>query len=381
MPNGIAQALGGFSAGLQGNGAQYSAMLDQREMLDREKRMQNEALSKDRLTAMVKDSYGVKTLLEGGKTDAALKLLKNRIDHINKLGGDPTDTKSVYDQLVSGDPTQFAAAQKTLTDVVDAGVAGGLWAPPQESLESKKFTAQQDQFKQEMKLKREEFDWKKANPNAGVMRNDQSSANIREIEYYNRMPEGPAKEAAGRKLGLMPNWGYDAENARAVAEAKAAGGVAGKSQTEAAMDLPKIESSATKVTSLVNELLNHKGKSAALGASSYLPSIRGTERAGFDNRLKQIQGDAFLKAFESLKGGGAITEMEGQKATQALNRMNETVNEEEFDAAAKDFISEVNRFKEIAAQRAKGGSPSKPEAAQGGTETAAQRLARLTSGK
>jgi len=379
MLNGIAQALGGFSAGLQGNGAQYSAMLDQREALGREQRMQNEALSKERLTAMVKDSYGVKTLLESGKTDAALKLLKNRIDHINKLGGDPTDTKSVYDQLVSGDPTQFAAAQKTLTDVVDAGVAGGLWAPPQESLESQKFSYQQQKDAQELALKREEFDWKKANPNAGVMRSDQSSANIREIEYYNRMPEGPAKEAAGRKLGLLPNWGYDAENARAVAEAKAAGGVAGKGQAEAAIDLPKIESSAAKVTGLVNELLTHKGKSAALGATSYLPSIRGTERAGFDNRLKQIQGDAFLKAFESLKGGGAITEMEGQKATQALNRMNETVSEEEFDLAAKDFISEVNRFKEIAAQRAKG-APTQQDK-QTKTETAAERLARLTNGK
>lgn len=171
MPNGIAQALGGFSAGLQGQGAQYSAMLDQREMLDREKRMQNEALSKDRLTAMVKDSYGVKTLLEGGKTDAALKLLKNRIDHINKLGGDPADTKAVYDQLVSGDPTQFAAAQKTLTDVVDAGMAGGLWVPPQESLESKKFTFEQEKFKQEQELAKRAQDWKEKNPNAGAASN------------------------------------------------------------------------------------------------------------------------------------------------------------------------------------------------------------------
>lgn len=206
MPNGIAQALGGFSAGLQGNGAQYSAMLDQREMLDREKRMQNEALSKDRLTAMVKDSYGVKTLLEGGKTDAALKLLKNRIDHINKLGGDPADTKAVYDQLVSGDPTQFAAAQKTLTDVVDAGVAGGLWAPPQkpeDTWEGKKFKAEQDVRERDIELKERTQDWKEKNPDAGVQRADQSSANIREIEYYNRMPEGPAKEAAGRKLGMF----------------------------------------------------------------------------------------------------------------------------------------------------------------------------------
>lgn len=145
---------------------------------------------------------------------------------------------------------------------------------------------------------------------------------------------------------------YDPTLKRNLSSAGAEGAAAGKDRADATIDLPKIESSSAKVIGLVNELLTHKGKSAALGASSYLPSIRGTERAGFDNRLKQIQGDAFLKAFESLKGGGAITEMEGQKATQALNRMNETVSEEEFDAAAKDFISEVNRFKDIAAQRA-----------------------------
>jgi hypothetical protein len=169
---------------------------------------------------------------------------------------------------------------------------------------------------------------------------------------------------------------YDPNLKRDLSSASASGEVTGKLQAEAAIDFPKIESSAIKVESLIGELLNHKGKSAALGASSYLPSIRGTERAGFDNRLKQMQGDAFLKAFETLKGGGAITEIEGQKATQALNRMNETVSEEEFDAAAKDFLSEVNRFKDIAAQKA----GKKPEDKRSG-ETAAQRLARLTSGK
>lgn len=176
---------------------------------------------------------------------------------------------------------------------------------------------------------------------------------------------------------------YDPTLKRNISSAVAEGAAAGKDRADATIDLPKIESSSAKVIGLVNELLTHKGKSSALGASSYLPSIRGTERAGFDNRLKQIQGDAFLKAFESLKGGGAITEMEGQKATQALNRMNETVNEEEFDSAAKDFISEVNRFKDIAAQRA--GMKTEPKekvfTGQDKPETAAQRLARLTSGK
>lgn len=171
MLNSIAQALGGFSAGIQGNGSQYSAMLDQREALDREKRMQNESLDRDRLKAMVQDSYGVKTLIESGKTSAAIKLLQNRIEHINRLGGDPRDTKAVYDQLVSGDPAQVMAAQKTLSDVVDAGVAGGLWAPPQrpeDSIDYKKFQQEQSVREGDLALRQRAQDWKEKNPNAGV---------------------------------------------------------------------------------------------------------------------------------------------------------------------------------------------------------------------
>jgi hypothetical protein len=233
----------------------------------------------------------------------------------------------------------------------------------------------------ELDLKREEFEWKKSRP-AGEAEGG-ATAPAKNLAIYERLVrEGnPNAERFAYASGLA---GRDVDSrvtlAQREAEARAAGGVAGKDRADATIDLPKIESSSAKVVGLVNELLTHKGKSAALGASSYLPSIRGTERAGFDNRLKQIQGDAFLKAFESLKGGGAITEMEGQKATQALNRMNETVNEEEFDTAAKDFISEVNRFKDIAAQRA--GKKTEPkEKVLNGQETAAQRLARLTSGK
>ena len=171
-------------------------------------------------------------------------------------------------------------------------------------------------------------------------------------------PAGNVLSGAARSQAIKDAQAYGADVQASRAGGRAGAIVTGKSQAESVIDLPKIESSSEKVVGLVNELLNHKGKSAALGASSYLPSIRGTDRAGFDNRLKQIQGDAFLKAFESLKGGGAITEIEGQKATQALNRMNETVDEAEFDAAANDFISEVNRFKDIAAQKA-GKAPEK----------------------
>jgi len=52
----------------------------------------------------------------------------------------------------------------------------------------------------EIDLKRDELNWRKSRPQG---EGDNSSANIREIEYYNKMPEGPAKEAAGRKLGMI----------------------------------------------------------------------------------------------------------------------------------------------------------------------------------
>ncbi len=40
----------------------------------------------------------------------------------------------------------------------------------------------------------------------------------------------------------------------------------------------------------------------------------------FNAMLDQVQGGAFLQAFESLKGGGQITQIEGEKATQAIVR-------------------------------------------------------------
>lgn len=283
-----------------------------------------------------------------------MNLVKQRIERIQARGGDPKDTIALAESYLQGDVEGARSSLKAVSAALanQGYLDKDLYAQAYGPTKSEGFSLSEGQTRFDAQGNKIASVGKTYNPNES---GPDSSANIREIEYYNRMPEGPAKEAAGRKLGLLPGWGYDADNARSLAEAKARGKVVGADQAGAAVDLPKIESSSARVIGLVNELLKHKGKGAALGLTSYLPSVRGTERAGFENRLKQIQGDAFLKAFESLKGGGAITEIEGQKATQALNRMNETVDEAEFDAAAADFIAEINRFKDIATQRAKGG--------------------------
>ena len=58
-------------------------------------------------------------------------------------------------------------------------------------------------------------------------------------------------------------------------------------------------------------------------------------------KIKQIKGSAFLQAFESLKGGGPITEVEGQKATEALARLDRAQDVEEFRASLFEFADIV----------------------------------------
>jgi hypothetical protein len=85
----------------------------------------------------------------------------------------------------------------------------------------------------------------------------------------------------------------------------------------------------------------HPGFENAVGFGLPLQMVPGTEAANFKTLFDQVKGSAFLQAFETLKGGGAISEKEGEKATSALNRMNLAQTEPEFIKAALEFKSVV----------------------------------------
>lgn len=74
-------------------------------------------------------------------------------------------------------------------------------------------------------------------------------------------------------------------------------------------------------------------------------------------KIEQLQGQAFLQAFESLKGGGSITEREGQAATQAIARLNRAQSTEEFRAALNELIGIMESGIERA-ERAGGQAPA-----------------------
>ncbi len=108
----------------------------------------------------------------------------------------------------------------------------------------------------------------------------------------------------------------------------------------------------------------HPGFESVVGAG--IPGLRfipGTQSADFDALVDQIEGGAFLKAYESLRGTGQITEIEGQKATQALTRMRRSSSEVGFIKAAREFEGIIRRGMERAEQRKarlEGGSASRP---------------------
>jgi hypothetical protein len=60
-------------------------------------------------------------------------------------------------------------------------------------------------------------------------------------------------------------------------------------------------------------------------------------------KVEQVQGQAFLQAFDSLKGGGAITEREGFAAQNAIARLQRTQDNVAFAAALKELNALLDR--------------------------------------
>lgn len=135
-----------------------------------------------------------------------------------------------------------------------------------------------------------------------------------------------------------------------------------ENQANAQVNLPTAENNAKFLVDAVTALKNHPGKSDVVGAKNIfsgaaptvigLPPVAGSDAADFKSRLDQVKGQQFLQAFESLKGGGSITEAEGKKATDAVARMQTSTSETEFDKAADEFVKTVGNKLDLTKIRA-----------------------------
>jgi hypothetical protein len=135
-----------------------------------------------------------------------------------------------------------------------------------------------------------------------------------------------------------------------------------KRTVEAQFNLPDVIAKGEEAIRLSNELMTHPGYKQAVGKSSMfgIQRIPGTEAYSFMNRLNQLKGGAFLTAYDTLRGTGQITEVEGKKATDAIARMDNATTEEEFAKAVEDYQNVIKSAIDLAKQKATGGfvSPS-----------------------
>jgi len=108
----IGLALQGYGAGFRGKGQEFKQQLD-----DNRKR------------ALLEDAMRVKTMLGAGDIESAKTLLTHRVQQIQKLGGDPTDTMGVLAKVLSGDNE---GALRDVNTALDYGTRAGYIKPPED---------------------------------------------------------------------------------------------------------------------------------------------------------------------------------------------------------------------------------------------------------
>jgi hypothetical protein len=200
--------------------------------------------------------------------------------------------------------------------------------------------------------------------------------------------EGQRIGLEGRRVAVLEeNNLRDADPAfqQRMGAARATGEAIAKGDVTAMQALPKVINRAEENIRLIDEMIGkrdsktgkliegskpHPGFKGAVGAT-WLPGARfipGTDAASYMSRHDQIKGASFLEAFESLKGGGAITEKEGTKATDAINRMSTATSENEYIRAALDLQDVIRKGvanAQARASRAGGGAAPVAPAAGG----------------
>lgn len=137
-----------------------------------------------------------------------------------------------------------------------------------------------------------------------------------------------------------------------LAGAKASGALRGEASTQAALDYPRVDAEGAYAESLIDSLMSHKGLEGSVGVPGVGKFFPGTDEQGFMSRLKQIEGQQFLQAFQSLKGGGAITQIEGEKATASMARLQTAQSEKEFKEALTELKGVISTLRERARKRA-----------------------------
>ncbi|OAF05469.1 hypothetical protein AYJ54_00760 [Bradyrhizobium centrolobii] len=186
-----------------------------------------------------------------------------------------------------------------------------------------------------------------------------------------KLPDGVKVSSGVDKVDLGTQWGIiDKRTGNLVGTqpkdiaGKEAAEVKGKAQGEASVALPGAVADAEQTKTKIDQLLNNEGLDSIVGPlDQFRPSWTLGEK-GRDAlaRYNQLKGSAFLQAYGLLRGGGAITEVEGKKAEDAMARLDRAQSEADFRTALKDFRDAIDAGVSKLKARAGGGAQATPPA-------------------
>ena len=205
------------------------------------------------------------------------------------------------------------------------------------------------------------------------------------VAIQTKIPEGfqiakePIKVDSGTHFTLLDPQtrqvvGTLPKNLAAVEVEKARGEATGAAE----IALPQVIANGNQILKTLTDIEKHPGKNSSVGMYSMLPVLPGTERANFKAAMEQLQGQNFLQAYQTLRGGGAITDIEGKKGENAQARMQTAQTPEAFNAALKDFKDVVQAGILRASAKARGPGAASQTAPQGAAP--ADGMNRTTSG-
>lgn len=127
-------------------------------------------------------------------------------------------------------------------------------------------------------------------------------------------------------------------------------------------DLPQVTTNIDTMIRTIDAALTSPGKKYAVGIGSLAPTIPNTEQANFRAVNDQLKGQVFLQAYQTLKGGGQITEVEGKKAENAIARLGTAQTVKAYDEALNELKGVLSNSRNRAYEQAGMSVPAAKEA-------------------
>ncbi|RYE60937.1 MAG: hypothetical protein EOP20_01095 [Hyphomicrobiales bacterium] len=195
-----------------------------------------------------------------------------------------------------------------------------------------------------------------------------------------------ANGGSGGELGLVPIYGQDEQGNTVVMQPSKEGGLfranvpegvtplsprelnseraygtkSGAATAEQTISAPGASQAADNALGLIKSIREDPSLDWGVGGTSVFNGLPGTSGRGFEAKVAQAKGGAFLTAIQQMQGLGALSNNEGAAATSAVTRMDTALSKEDFLAALADYEKIVSQAKVKAENLMRGGGRSAP---------------------